>query len=171
MEVRCSILLFSTTNFYDGVPKLFPLDIPNWNLTGATGLHLKTTLMRTSAETVKLQIVKQQSDELKDSKNLVRDERNCKVRWKFSSQVTFFQLLIWKCSFWQLYHWYISTQIPPKQAIGLLKKKHGSGSLAYLHDSVHLPHSRASFSSVRKQSEVVPKWSAASVCSHSLAIR
>lgn len=123
MEVKCSILLFSTTNFYDGVPKLFPLDIPNWNLTGATGLHLKTTLMRTSAETVKLQIVKQQSDELKDSKNLVRDERNCKVRWKFSSQVTFFQLLIWKCSFWQLYHWYISTQIPPKQAIGLLKKK------------------------------------------------
>lgn len=153
------------------IPKLFPLDIPNWNLTGATGLHLKTTLMRTSAETVKLQIVKQQSDELKDSKNLVRDERNCKVRWKFSSQVTFFQLLIWKCSFWQLYHWYISTQIPPKQAIGLLKKKHGSESLAYLHDSVHLPHSRASFSSVRKQSEVVPKWSAASVCSHSLAIR
>lgn len=170
MEVKCSILLFSTTNFYD--TQTFSLGHPKLKLNeGRRGYIWKQHWWELQPKQLSCKIVKPQSDELKDSKNLVRDERNCKVRWKFSSQVTYYPLLTWKCSLWQLYHWYISTQIPPKQAIGLLKKKHGSESLAYLHDSVHLPHSRASFSSVRKQSEVVPKWSAASVCSHSLAIR
>lgn len=122
MEVKCSILLFSTTNFYD--TQTFSLGHPKLKLNeGRRGYIWKQHWWELQPKQLSCKIVKPQSDELKDSKNLVRDERNCKVRWKFSSQVTYYPLLTWKCSLWQLYHWYISTQIPPKQAIGLLKKK------------------------------------------------